>query len=452
MNWAAILVLVLLAGYILNETMSFTEGFTPQRADIGYAADGWKEETGWDRDLRYSETFVDIQGLGVATDFCRAITKTNKPTTLHMSCALGRRDGMNTMEYNSPTVAQGFRFSRDDYWRSNKHRMDYCRILRNVATEEWEPICAIAGPDGFKKEEIIDDQPPNSIQRLLEAYEGALVWFRWVDDTFDYIENAGFTKKGSTVFPTMLKPVVSRGLQLNRWPKAAQDAGIQAPPLEDYLIWGEKGTHELHQTIPPRQIRAITFWIWWDAIEKNARILDSYNPSQHGVGKNDRFVLGVDGGGTEYHPASPMKPAREAHPAVVQAIGQLTEPASSLSPPPRLSTTGTYFLEIWDEQNRIMRLDGPMDSARIGKWQHVVFTTTSTSEEWWPTWQLWIDGALAGEKKDGRLSPAMTLATNYFGKDVRGCIQDFRIYRTAMTPAKIHTAIEWGKKMLHPLP
>jgi hypothetical protein len=454
MNWPAIIVLVLLAGYILSETFKITggvEGFVvPPRSDIGPASEGWTEESGWDRDLRYSETFVDIQGIGVATDFCRAINKTNDEGSLKISCALGTREGMSTTEYNGPTKGEGFRFSRDDYWRQNKRRMDYCRILRDADTGLWNPVCAIAGPDGFKKEEMIDSEPPHSVQLLLEAYEGALVWFRWVDDRHDYIDAAGFTQKGEAVFPSMLKPTVSRGLQLNRWPQAAQDAGIQASPLQDYLQWGEKGTHELHQSIPPRQIRAIAFWVWWDGFEKDACIMESYNPITTGSGKNDRFVIGMDGAGTEYHPTPVSRPAIEVRPEVIQAIGQVTEPAAIPSQP-RPSKTAAYFFEIWDQQNRIMRLEAPMDSAKVGKWQHVVFTTTA-SEDWWPTWQIWIDGALAGERQDGRMSPAMTLSTNFIGKNVRGCIQDFRVYSTAMAPAKIKAAMAWTKKRLHPLP
>ena len=455
-GWPAIIVLVLLAGYVLSEAMKVTEGFVvPRRTDIGLASEGWTEETGWERDLRYSETFVDIQGLGVASDFCRAVAKTNKPESLHMSCALGTREGMNTMEYNGPTVAEGFRFSRDDYWRASDSirkakRMDYCRILRDPVTEEWIPVCSLAGPTSFGKEEIIDATPPSSIQLLLEAYEGALVWFRWIDDQQDYIGNASFLKKGEAVFPTMLKPVVSRGLQLNRWPQAAQDTGIQAPPLQDYLIWGEKGTHELHQAIPPRQLRAFAFWVWWDGFEKDARILESYNLDEHGKGKQDRLIIGVDGGGTELHPTLKTRPAAEVRPELIHALGQLTEPAA-IAAQPRPSQKATYFMEIWDQENRIMRLDGPMDSAKTGQWQHVAFTTTN-SDDWWPTWQLWIDGAMVGERQDGRLSPAMTLVANTIGRNMRGCLQDFRVYRTSMTPAKIKAAAVWNKKRLHPLP
>ena len=178
--------------------------------------------------------------------------------------------------------------------------------------------------------------------------------------------------------------------------------------------------------------------------------MESYNPITTGSGKNDRFVIGMDGAGTEYHPTPVSRPAIEVRPEVIQAIGQVTEPVA-VPNQPRPSKTAAYFFEIWDQQNRIMRLESPMDSAKVGKWQHVVFTTTA-SEDWWPTWQIWINGALAGERQDGRMSPAMTLSANFIGKNVRGCIQDFRVYSTAMAPAKIKAAMAWTKKRLHPLP
>ena len=134
-TWPTVIVLVLLVGYVISETMGATikEGFAvPRRADIGLSADGWTETTGYQRDLRYTESFVDLQGLGVASDFCRAVSKKSDPESLRISCAIGRRDGMNTMEYNSKTKREGFRFSRDDYWQTSgtsNGRMNYCRIL-----------------------------------------------------------------------------------------------------------------------------------------------------------------------------------------------------------------------------------------------------------------------------------------------------------------------------------
>lgn len=447
MNWATIVVLTLLAGYILSETV--LEGFvSPQRSDIGLSANGWGEAGGYKRDLRYSEAFVDIQGLGVATDFCRTIYRTADPDTLRVSCALGRRDGMSTTEYNGPMKKEGFRFSRDDYWavRQGQKRMDYCRILKDDDTGEWFAGCAVAGPDGFKRCEERDPDPPTAIQGLLEAYEGILVWFRWLDDRDDYAGNAAFSVHGTPVFPTMLKPDVSRGLQLNRWPAASQ-AALPPPPLRDYLRWGEKQTFELHQTIQPRQMRAIACWVWWDSFEKRAKILECKNPNK-AVGKMDRIALGIEGGGADLLPIPTAHPAQELRPETIMAIGQMMEP---LRAPVESVATATYFFEIWDKEHRIMRLHAPMGSAKTGEWQHVVVTTTD-STTWWPTWQMWINGVLVAEKTDGRMSPAMELRENYIGQGMRGCIQDFRMYSSPLTPAKLRAAMAWTKPRLHPLP
>jgi len=454
MNWTIIIVLVLLVGFIINETIGprLHEGFAnPRRSDIGLSTDGWTEAGGFKRDLRYKEAFVDIQGLGVATDFCRAVKKQSDPDSLHIACALGQRDGMNTMEYNSRTKGEGFRFSRDDYWTINPKtkRSDYCRIVKDDNTEEWITECAVTGRNGFQKQEERDTSPPPAIQELLEAYQGILVWFRWRDDEEDYAKNAEFSIFGVPIFPSLLNPEVSRGLQLNRWPVARQEAGEEAPPIRDYLCWGEKDTLELNQTISPRQIRAISCWVWWDAFEKGATIVECLNPSK-AVGNKDRIALGVEGGGPDLAPATLTKAATELRPELIQAIGQLTEPAL-LTRPHKPSPSATYYFEIWDEEQRIMRLSAPMGSAKVGEWQHVAVTVTDGAA-WWPTWQIWINGSLEGEKVDGRLSPAMEITENYIGKNLRGCIQDLRIYGTPMPPRKLKAAMEFSKKKLHPLP
>ena len=445
MHWHIIIVLALLVGYVVSETFGPTlkEGFSaPLRSDIGPASEGWTEYGGYVRDLRYTETFVDIQGTGTASDFCRAVARQSDPKTLRISCALGQRDGMDTMEYNSKSLGEGFRFSRDDYWRfpAGKKRMDYCRILKDVDTGDWFAGCAVAGLGGFKDKEVIDVEPPAPIQKLLEAYDGILTWFRWLDDRDDYAGNAVFSVKGIPTFPSLLKPELSRGLELNR-----------AKLLTDYLVWGEPDTLELHQTIQPRQIRSIACWIWWDAIEKGATIVECSNETKTETAK-DRFALGVDGGGPALSPARLARSAQELRPEVIQLIGQITEPAVlQKQEQEQEKSQGTYYFEIWDNEQRIMRLDTPMGSAKVNQWQHVAVTVTDETA-WWPTWQFWIDGELVGERTDGRLSPAMELKHNTIGKNVRGCIQDFRIYSKPMTAKKIADAIAWSGPKLHPSP
>jgi hypothetical protein len=451
MNWTLVIVLSLIVVFLVRETVGekLQEGFSvARRSDIGYMADGWKEETGYIRDLRYSETFTDIQGLGVAADFCRAVARKNDPESLHMACALATRDGMDTLEYRSKSTRDGFRWSRDDYWNIRTgRRSDYCRILKDHGTGEWFASCAVAGRDGFKPQEERDTAPPAAIRQMLEAYEGILTWYRLRDDIEDYAQNTVLEFHGRPEPSTLLNPIKSRGLQFNRWSAAAQAAGHPAPPLTDYVRWGEPATLELNQSVPPRQIRAIAFWIWWDGFERGTRILEASN------GKNkDLLWIGTEGGGVDLPPARGMIPAAELPPNHVYCIGQMTEPAAQRPPasPPR-SDAARYVMEIWDEQQRIMRIESPTAAAKAGQWQHVAFTVTDATE-WWPTWQLWIDGRLVQTRTDGRLSPALELTQNFLGQNVRGCLQDFRVYRTPLTEAKLKAAIAWSKPLLHPQP
>jgi hypothetical protein len=450
MNWTVALVVGAIIMFLIYETRDSTgiESFvSPVRADVGYAADGWSEEAGWSRDLRYAETFADVQGRGYATDFCRAVHRKEDPGSLMMACALGSRDGMNTMEYHGKSLREGFRFSRDDYWRTNKShgsRMDYCRILKDTDTGEWYASCAIAGRDGFKALEERDTNPPPAIAQLLEAYDGILTWFRWHDDGEDYARAADVQLYGRPTVPAALKPVVSRGLELNRWPVGDQQAGKAPEALRDYLRWGEQGTLELSQTIQPRQIRAVSCWVWWDAFEKGARIIEASEDGRAG-----RMWLGVEGGGMDIPSPRVATPASEVRPDQLLAVGQLTEPMGPAPAPDRKSAT--YVFEIWDAEHRIMRLAAPMGSARTGTWQHVAVTTTDATA-WWPTWQLWIDGALVATRTDGRLSPALTLRQNYIGRGVRGCLQDLRVYSKPLPADKLQAAINWGRTKLHPNP
>ena len=397
--------------------------------------------SGYILDNRYSDAIVDIQGSGSPMDFCRALRKKTDSESLHISCDLGGvREGMNPLEYNTRTVGEGFQFSRDDYWRQRPHRRtDYCRILKDSSNGDWYASCAIAGHDGFKKGEERDTSPPDQIQKLINSYDGVLVWFRWHDDRDDYAHNANFSIHGTPEFSELLRAGVSRGLQLNR--------NVDHPPT-DYIRWGESGTLELNQVISPRQIRAISMWIWWDGFEKGATLFECKNGTQ------DKIVLGVDGGGIDLQgsvlPVATVAKAAELPAAIIQSIGQLTEP-NIVTHSGSGVQGATYFFEIWDGAQRIMRLNTPMGSAKMGTWQHLVVTTTDATA-WWPTWQMWINGSLISERKDGRLSPAMEIRENTIGRNVRGCIKDVRVYNTPLFSSKCKDIIEWSKPRLHPSP
>jgi hypothetical protein len=256
--------------------------------------------------------------------------------------------------------------------------------------------------------------------------------------------------------------VKTRGLQLNRYPPAAKDAGETAPPIRDMVRFGEKGTLHLDQDVKPDTIRAIAFWIYWDQFEKGAAVLHCSTE-----GDKNRVWLGVDGSGPG--PAQ-MKDvqigaAQELTPQDVMRLGsprveEVPLYASSRQhrgPNPHAvnhdlqqEKTATWIFEIWDERQRIMRLRGP-HGAKIGQWQHVVVTTTDNTPAF-PTWQLWLDGVMTTEQRDGRMIPALFLTNNRIGENVRGCIQDFRIYRDPMSAEKIKEAMAWSSRLLHPTP
>jgi hypothetical protein len=427
------------------------EGYaTPLRSDIGFARDGWTEDPTYERDMRYRESFADVQGIGVAADFCRAVRRKDDPGSLHVACALGRRDGMDNMEYRSRSVREGFRFSRDDYWRvGTAGRMDYCRILRDEMDGSWYSSCAVAGADGFKKVEVRDTNPSPAIRNLLEAYEDITVWYRWFDDGVDYAGNTEYEAHGRAEIPKLLGAEVSRGAEFNRWPLAAQEAGEVAPPLRDYVRWGEPGSLTLDQTVQPRQIRAIAFWVFLDTFEKGCTVVECASLKAAG-GRQDRMWIGVEGGAPTLPPIPAAEPAEEIRAQDVLPLLHKPEPAK-LPVLGANTAAATWVFELWDAEQRIMRLAAPSGNAKAHTWQHVVVTTVE-DDKWWPTWQLWIDGRLVATKPEGRMSPAMELTHNYIGQKMRGCVQDFRVYKAPMAPPKIEAAVRTGRARLHPRP
>ena len=459
--WAIILVISALAIYILYESASPTllEGFrVPIRSDMQEAS---AEERGYTRDPRYAAQFADVQGSGVAGDFCRAVFKKSDPDSLRIACALALREGMNTLEFHSRSKKQGFRFGPDDYWRHKTQRMDYCRILRDEehGPTSWASFCAVTTKSGIGPAEEHDVDPPAFIKKLLTAYEGIMTWYRWQEDGLDITDSTELSLIGRAQVPTMSKPIKTRGLQLNRYPAAAREAGEQAPPLRDLVQFGEKGTLHLDQDVKPSTIRAIAFWIFWDLFEKEAAVL--YCSAADG---KNRVWLGVDGSGPLPAPMKDVQigPAQELTPEQMQRLGKpcveevplyATRPSETphaVKHEIHVEKTASWIFEIWDESQRIMRIKAP-HGATIGKWQHVV-VTTADSTTWWPTWQIWLDGVKVTEQAEGRMIPALFLTNNRIGENVRGCLQDFRIYREPMTEDKIKEAMAWSSRLLHPTP
>jgi hypothetical protein len=314
--------------------------------------------------------------------------------------------------------------------------------------------------EGFRRgPEERDTNPPPEIRQLLNAYAGTLVWWRWQDDDGDYTSNATYEVHGTPTPPSEGAPIratAARGFQFNRWLGAAQDAGEPAPPIRDYLRWGEAdgGRLALDQTIQPRQIRAFAAWIWWDAVEDRAAIWESSNGD-----KRELVRLFAEGGGpvlpgvertTKWHAA------QEVRPEIIAAVGKITEPMMEGLPNSTEAVglrhqTASYVFEIWDTDGKLVRLESGAGTLKTRQWQHVVVTTADATT-WWPSWQIWIDGVKVAEKHDGRSIPAMILTQNYLCRSFRGCLQDVRISQEPMTPERIKGAREWSGARLNPEP
>lgn len=421
-GWTWIIVLLMLGGYILIETLgsvgvlAVVEGFSNYRVPLNEDTERIKRGG---RDMRFAAANVNLDGIGsVAVDFCRAVTNKEVPNPFHTARVRESDDGTlcviceradNGAPLQSHSIRDGFRMSRDDYWTE---RGDYCRILKDDATGEWSSQCLVPGKHAFKETEMIDADPPPRIKDLLRAYEGILMWFRFVDDRLDYAGNAICSSGSKGVeFSEVLAPLRTRGVQLNRdlsvetrgFLRVGESGGETQNPQESQQIRQSNLLAPLGPTISPRQIRAISCWVWWDFIETGATLFEAHNPNDT-IRRKDRIALGVEG---------------EA-----------------------------YFFEIWDEEQRIMRINAPMGSVVAGVWQHVVVTTTD-STAWWPTWQFFIDGALVSTKSDGRLSPAMELIEASIGRGVRGCIVDFRVSRVPLDPL---ATMEWARPRLYASP
>ena len=423
--WITLIILGLLLGYLVSETVGtkMVEGFGTTLASS-------EEEGSWTRDMRYTGTYANVQGLGVAGDFCRAVYKEKDKDSLHIRCSLAGRGGI----LESPSIGSGFRLSRDDYWKAvtDSGKTDYCRILKDPDTEKWIATCAITGK-GIGPREARDPMPPPYIKSLLEAYKDCIAWYRWRDDADDYTKTTMLAPEGSPKFPTDLNPVKTRGLQLNRWPQASQDAGMPAPQIKDSITWGEPETLQLSN---PSKIKAISMWVWLDTLD--GRIFESSNNG------SDLVFLGVDTVTVPLNPMPVSQPqALEVRPDHYLVQKKQVEPMPDAT---HQTQASSFVFEIWDKDQRLLSMRAP---AKQHMWQHVVLTT-SDSTTFWPTWTLWVNGILVTKKVDGRSIPALSLSNNVIGKNMRGCIQDFRVYTRPITDIK--ETMSFSESFLHPVP
>lgn len=499
MIYTVLFLLFLIVGYEWLRGRMFAEGFTdgdkdipeffaryfPRRYDV--VPGQVREGGGWVRNGRYTEAYVDVQRLGYKADFCRVVEKEGDPESRIVACALAGQEGLDSMTYRTDSARSGMRFGRDDYFRDvdGDRRDDYCRIVKTAKApaDTWESRCVLAGNTRFKQvaaaAEVQDTEPPQEIADLLWFFEGVMVWYRWFDDMLDYAENTKLKLAGGVAIDETPKRETTEGLGINRL-LTGGDAATQT--AEQFLRIGENPRMEFDSVVDLRQLRAVSVWVYFDDFTNNARIFDFGN----GAGK-DNVLLGIQGRGNRQgdqfgkvgarpNPSNLVcqaKTAEEVSPYVYMRTTDAnvdewtcpaTEPIDSMFPPDEtdglaeaLPPTANLLFEIWDSQQRKMRLVIP-DVLTLKKWTHVVLTTTDMDVVR-PVWQVYVDGKKVYENLDGFLPLKSYTQKNYIGRSnwetassqyqdrderFRGSLFDFRMYRIPMPPGKIRRTFDWG--------
>ena len=493
--YAAIVLLLLIVGWEWMRDKAFREGFTdgvvpeyfgrffPRRFDI---VPGQKREgDGWVRNTRYFEGYVDLQRLGYKGDFCRVVEKEDDPDSRVLVCALAGQEGLDSMTYRTESQRSGMRFSRDDYFRdvNNDGREDYGRILKvaQAPNDKWEARVVPAGLTRFKQGvEIPDNSPPPHIADLLWFYEGAMVWYRWIDDMLDYAENAQIRIAGEAhVDESKPNPPKTKGLELNKFTTAD---GAATAGGEQYLKIGETPRLEFDSKIQLRQLRAVSVWAYFEEFTNNARIFDFGN----GAGK-DNVLFGIEGRGNSTDafgkmfaqppPGAAVCQARAPREVSPQTFLQRSdadvdtwscpgpEPIDSTYPEdetaPETDPKANLLFEIWDTQQRKMQIR-VLNCIPVKRWVHLCATTTDASS-FRPTWHIYVDGVKVFEELDGHMPLQSYTTNNYIGRSnwegvtsqyqdaderFHGSLFDFRLYRIPMSAAKIKRTVEWGRDKL----
>jgi len=444
----------------------------PRRGDVGPE----QEQNGYVADKHYFSGYVDVQRLGANADYCRMVQKGDEKNKF-IACALGGTENMTTVGFRGPSVRDGFRLSRDDYMRDveGEGRYSYCRILKKGA--EYEALCNTANDKGFSPSEIVDTKPPKHIEALLHMYAGCVFWLRLRDDMIDYTQNLYLNVAGGAgVEEAVPNPPTTVGLQLNG--------------VNQYLRLGDDSYLNFGSTVLLRNMRGLHFWAKFDEFTNNAHIIDFGNGAGQDnvwVGILNRGNQGVEQsskkpllcGGDSVLPESPSgaQPGEVTTPQDLMEttdanVEEFTCQGFSVNPKTRphravgkktneLASTADMCYEIWDSQQRKMRLVIP-NIFKIDTWVHVVITSEG-SDAFRPDIVVYKNGVKVFTEPSGWLPQNNETSKNYIGKSnwsdttsqygnrdelFKGSVFDIRGYGTAVGKEVVKESYLWGKKML----
>ena len=460
----------------LSPTSGYFGKFIPRRGDISEGS----EQSGYIQDPRYFLGYADVQRLGFAHDFCRMLESKSDESTKFFACALAGTENLDAISFRTPTVANGFQLSRDDYMRDieGKGRAAYCRILK-TKSGAYEPKCNRALDREFDAELVVDTEPPAEIVTLLSFYEGCVFWYRFRDDMVDYVKNTKLLTVG--------------GLKVNEKPNPPIAEGLHFNGVDQYVRLGDNVELELGSVVPLRSLRALMVWVYFEEFTNNAHILDFGD----GAGKNN-IVLGILGRGDANitdagvirppllcgeDSTIPDKPSG-AQPCPVMSPQELMMTTSANTnefecvgfednprrlPPSRVrdktivgpKDKASLLYEIWDNQQRKMRIVIP-GVIPIKTWTHICITAQN-EDAFRPDIGVFINGELAFLEPSGFLPQASTLEQCYLGKSnwanvtsqyenkdelFKGRMFDVRGYKQSVTDKVIKETVGWGKGKL----
>lgn len=445
--------------------------FVPKRGDVGID----EEEGGYKQDGRYFRGYADVQGYGVSQDFCRMVEEDSTGDSF-FACALAGTDNLSSVKYRTQSTSAGFRMSRDDYMNKGA----YCRILKDK-DGSYQAFCNRPLDNEFDHALRADTNPPKDTQTLLTFYSGCMFWLRFRDDMVDYVNNVKtYTNGGLEIEESPANPPVTRGLSFNG--------------VDHFVRLGDNLDLELGDKVKMRSLRAIMLWVYFDEFTNNTHILDFGN----GAGR-DNVVLGIVGKGDpnvftagDIRPPllcgpestvptgkSGAQPVKETTPqlAMLDSKANVDEYSSEgfeveprKLPPSRVNDLvkysmeaekATFLYEIWDQQQRKMRIVIPGVIPKK-KWTHICVTAAST-DSFRPDIAVYIDGEKVKVEASGWLPQASTTSNNYIGKSnwtnetsqyenknelFKGSVFDVRGYKVPLSEKVIKDSIVWGKDKL----
>jgi hypothetical protein len=441
---------------------SYWSTFAAPRNDIGPD----KEDPGYIRDSRFFNSYADVTRIGASYDFCRMIAPKANPTNFFFSCALAATDGLDSAEFRTASMKEGFKSSHDDYMRdiNGDGRDDYCRILK-WTDGSWQPQCLRSTDTGFDSKNVVDPQPPDDIQKLLRFYQDCIIWLRFFGDMTDSI--------GS------VKVHTAGGLKMDETAHKSITQGVSFQ-ANQYLRISDSNDLSLGTIVPMRSVRAWMVWVKFDEFTNNAKIFD------FGNGKEDNVFLGIlakgdpdldQDFGESTVPTAPSgaQPVSEMSPQRLLLTGQanveewqckgpelLAKKVEPLFPKrTKSSTKATLLYEVWDKQSRKMRIK-VNSIIPLGKWIHLAIVADS-NDAFRPNITVYVNGEAAHRKPSGFLPSTSKMTNCYLGKSnwanavsqyenrdelFKGSMFDFRAYQATVSQDLIQESYLWGKDKL----